>query len=155
MMVRALILVVAATGFLAVGWGLIRGRRIWLQSERAAVRSAIASIHSELEEQSFRYEKFFTDESEKWKQLGPGQCDELTADIESIDAAWEREKDGALRDKWGSRFEVFYREQDGELDFLVFSRGPDERLGTEDDICSESGRGSEMGRIRVDEFTED
>lgn len=144
---RRLLVVFAIATVVAL---LLVGYRTLRASTAASVHSCVASISASIYNHQISGSDIEVRATTEWKALDDGEVDVLISKIHSYDcsgSAWPRWGErgrrvgGPLLDPWGERFQIAVRRRPpstaaspNDLDVVVWSKGPDRKSSTEDDI---------------------
>lgn len=113
------------------------GWRIWRTMEDAGYQSCIASVMSDLQlaiEADRIKPKDYKDRLPKdgsWKFLTAAEVDEVLKQVQGTDCS---KHDDITVDPWGRKVNVAARILEGRSKVVLWSSGPDGRLGTDDDL---------------------
>ena len=146
---KTLISLVVVIAIILLAW--ITLDKVRTESKRAltigTVNAVGAALYSEIEKNRQIFSFADDPNVQEWRMLSEQEYDRVIADIGTkcnLDAPRGWKPSMPLKDFWGNRFVVCYRNINEDYDILIISKGPDSNYGTKDDVINEYGVKSPM-----------
>jgi hypothetical protein len=111
--------------------------RLFAKANEVAADSSIRALLAGLQDHGKEIPFFGEFATGQWKRLGDQDYDRVISSLSQKRVGFDQkgwQLGQPLVDHWGSRYQIFYRKTEKDLEFMSRSAGRDRKFGTDDDI---------------------